>query len=51
MSLALVLFFVIAFATGLSAVALVVTRNIVRSAVWLLFKRSASSSARARLSV
>ena len=32
-----VLFWVIAFFTGLSAIAVVVTQNIVRSAAWLLF--------------
>ncbi|MCE9533328.1 MAG: NADH-quinone oxidoreductase subunit J [Planctomycetes bacterium] len=37
MSLSLVLFFVIAFATGFSALAVVFSRNIVRAAVWLLF--------------
>ncbi len=37
MSLPAILFFVIAFATGLSAVAVVFSRNIVRAAVWLLF--------------
>jgi NADH-quinone oxidoreductase subunit J len=37
MSLSLILFFAIAFATGFSALAVVFTRNIVRSAVWLLF--------------
>lgn len=37
MSLPAILFFVIAFGTGLSAVAVVFTRNIVRAAVWLLF--------------
>jgi NADH-quinone oxidoreductase subunit J len=37
MSLPLILFFAIAVATGLSALAVVFTRNIVRSAVWLLF--------------
>lgn len=37
MSLPAILFFVIAFATGLSALAVVFSRNIVRAAVWLLF--------------
>jgi NADH-quinone oxidoreductase subunit J len=37
MSLSLLLFFAIAFATGLCALAVVFTRNIVRAAVWLLF--------------
>jgi NADH-quinone oxidoreductase subunit J len=37
MSLPLVLFFAIAFATCLSALAVVFARNIVRAAVWLLF--------------
>jgi len=37
MTLPIVLFFVIATATALSALAVVCTRNIVRSAVWLLF--------------
>lgn len=37
MSLSLLLFFAIAFATALSALAVVFTRNIVRAAVWLLF--------------
>jgi NADH-quinone oxidoreductase subunit J len=37
MSLSLVLFFVIAFATASSALAVVFSRNIVRAAVWLLF--------------
>jgi len=37
MTLPLILFFAIAAATGLSALAVVFTRNIVRSAVWLLF--------------
>jgi NADH-quinone oxidoreductase subunit J len=37
MSLPAILFFVIAFATGMSALAVVFTRNIVRAAVWLLF--------------
>ena len=37
MSLEVVLFAVIASATGLSALAVVFSRNIVRSAVWLLF--------------
>jgi NADH-quinone oxidoreductase subunit J len=37
MSLSLLLFFAIALATCLSALAVVFTRNIVRAAVWLLF--------------
>lgn len=37
MSLPAILFFAIAFATGMSALAVVFTRNIVRAAVWLLF--------------
>jgi NADH-quinone oxidoreductase subunit J len=37
MSLPALLFFVIAFVTGLSALAVVFSRNIVRTAVWLLF--------------
>jgi len=37
MSLPLILFFAIASVTALSALAVVLTRNIVRSAVWLLF--------------
>src|SRR5262245_41614253 len=37
MSLSVVLFTVLALATGGSAVAVVLTRNIVRAAVWLLF--------------
>ena len=37
MSLPAILFFVIAIATGLSALAVVFSRNIVRAAVWLLF--------------
>ena len=37
MSLDVILFAVIASATGLSALAVVFSRNIVRSAVWLLF--------------
>ena len=37
MTLALILFLVVAFATGMSALAVVLSRNIVRSAVWLLF--------------
>jgi len=37
MSLPLVLFFIVAFTTGLSALAVVFSRNIVRAAVWLLF--------------
>lgn len=37
MSLSLVLFYAIAFGTGLAALAVVFTRNIVRAAVWLLF--------------
>lgn len=37
MNLPLILFFAIAFATAMSALAVVFTRNIVRSAVWLLF--------------
>ena len=37
MSLPLVLFFVIAFVTAFSALGVVFSRNIVRSAVWLLF--------------
>ena len=37
MSLDVVLFTVIASATGMSALAVVLSRNIVRSAVWLLF--------------
>src|ERR1700678_2626649 len=37
MTLPLILFYGIAFATGLSALAVVFTRNIVRAAVWLLF--------------
>ena len=37
MPLPLILFFVIAVATALSALAVVVSRNIVRAAVWLLF--------------
>lgn len=37
MSLPLILFFVVAFATGFSALAVVFSRNIVRAAVWLLF--------------
>jgi NADH-quinone oxidoreductase subunit J len=37
MTLSLLLFYLIAFATGLSALALVFTQNIVRAAVWLLF--------------
>ncbi|HEX3151683.1 MAG TPA: NADH-quinone oxidoreductase subunit J [Gemmataceae bacterium] len=37
MSLEVVLFTIIASATGLSAIAVVVSRNVVRCAVWLLF--------------
>ncbi len=37
MSLPLILFFVLALMTAMSAVAVVVSRNIVRAAVWLLF--------------
>jgi NADH-quinone oxidoreductase subunit J len=37
MSLPLVLFFLIAFATAFSALGVVFSRNIVRAAVWLLF--------------
>lgn len=37
MSLDVVLFAIIASATGLSALAVVLTRNVVRAAVWLLF--------------
>lgn len=37
MSLPLILFFIIAFATAMSALAVIFSRSIVRSAVWLLF--------------